>query len=53
LGGNDTLIGGPGNDTIYARDGKRDVIDCGTGKDVVYADRYDKVAANCEVVHRS
>ena len=29
-----------------------DVIDCGTGRDTVYADRRDKVAKNCEIVHR-
>ncbi|HZQ81274.1 MAG TPA: S8 family serine peptidase [Gaiellaceae bacterium] len=59
--GNDTLIGGPGRDTIYAeggndtievRDGQRDVVDCGTGHDVVIADKLDKVSKNCEVVRR-
>jgi hypothetical protein len=49
--GNDTLNGGPGNDVIRARDGQRDIIDCGSGNDVVYADRTDHVASNCEVVH--
>jgi RTX calcium-binding nonapeptide repeat (4 copies) len=49
--GNDTLNGGGGNDTI-ARDGARDTIDCGTGRDLVYADKSDKVARNCEEVHR-
>lgn len=64
----DVLIGGPGRDhlsgqggadTIYARDGQRDTISCGTngygkhGQDVVYADSVDAVASDCEIVHRS
>jgi Ca2+-binding RTX toxin-like protein len=64
----DTLVGGPGRDrlygqggrdTIYAVDGQRDTISCGTngygkhGQDVVYADRVDAVASDCEIVHRS
>lgn len=61
----DTLIGGPGHDhiegdgggdTIYARDGQRDWITCGANsydrRDVVYADRVDVVAPDCEIVHR-
>jgi Tol biopolymer transport system component len=57
----DFLIGGPGRDHIYgqagadairATDGRRDWIRCGGGRDVVYADRLDLVAADCEVVHR-
>jgi Ca2+-binding RTX toxin-like protein len=63
----DILIGGPGHDhiygqgggdVIYAADGQRDVISCGPngygkpGRDVVYADRIDVVAADCEIVHR-
>ena len=51
--GLDKIFGGPGNDTIRAADGVKDTIDCGTGHDVVYADKHDKVAKNCEVVHRS
>jgi hypothetical protein len=58
--GHDHIDGGPGNDVIGAQDGERDWITCGTsGKhsgvrehDVVYADRVDVVAADCEVVHR-
>jgi Ca2+-binding RTX toxin-like protein len=37
-----------GNDTIYARDGEKDSIDCGPGTDTVEADPID-VLANCEV----
>ena len=51
-GGNDALIGGPGNDTIKARDGHADRINCGRGNDRVKADRKDKVAKNCEHVSR-
>lgn len=50
--GSDTLIGGDGNDTISARDGARDSVDCGRGRDVVVADRFDRVASNCEIVRR-
>jgi Ca2+-binding RTX toxin-like protein len=62
LGGHDLLIGGTGSDrlfgnggedTLKAKDGARDVLDCGTGRDVVYVDRKDVVARNCEIVHRS
>lgn len=38
-----------GNDTIYARDGQPDMIDCGVGVDRVVADPSDTVA-NCEKV---
>ena len=59
--GHDTLIGGPGadlldagpgNDRIAARDGTRDTIRCGPGRDTVVADRKDVVARNCETVRR-
>lgn len=49
----DTIHAGRGNDHIYARKGGRDDIHCGGGRDVVYADRNDKVAKDCETVHRS
>ena len=63
----DRLVGGPGrdlvhgqagNDLIYARDGQRDTIVCGTNlspqtpeHDVVVADPIDRVAADCEIVN--
>jgi Ca2+-binding RTX toxin-like protein len=56
------LIGGAGDDTIDARDGRcregrpcaRDRIDCGRGHDRVTADRRDIVASDCErLTHRS
>jgi Ca2+-binding RTX toxin-like protein len=40
---------GSGNDTIDARDGERDTVDCGPGADTVYADAID-VTAGCETV---
>jgi uncharacterized repeat protein (TIGR01451 family) len=59
--GRDVLIGGPerdymeggdGNDRILAADGRPDTIDCGPGRDLVIADRVDRVARNCERVRR-
>jgi Tol biopolymer transport system component len=56
--GRDQLNGQGGRDTIYSRDGQRDVVTCGAnafgprGRDTVYADRFDLVAADCEMVHR-
>jgi VCBS repeat-containing protein len=39
----DVLIGGPGNDTIRAKDGKRDIIRGGPGRDTAYVDQVDNV----------
>lgn len=41
-----------GNDTIYARDGEVDQVECGVGEDTVEADAGDVVAASCEKVDR-
>ena len=58
----DVLIGGPGRDRIEGQgggdvvravDGRRDSIGCGAGRDLVYADRSDVVATDCEVVRRT
>jgi hypothetical protein len=38
-----------GNDTIYARDGEQDVIDCGVGNDKAIVDAID-IVSNCETV---
>jgi len=46
--GNDTIKGGGRDDNITARDGDRDQIRCGSGKDRVEADLRDVVIA-CEV----
>ena len=43
------ICGGAGNDTIYARDGHRDVVDGGPGRDVAYLDRKLDRATNVEV----
>jgi Tol biopolymer transport system component len=60
-GGNDRLYGGPGEDILKggrgadrlgARDRQLDVIVCGTGRDVVLADKIDLVDRDCEVVRR-
>jgi hemolysin type calcium-binding protein/WD40 repeat protein len=54
--GHDHFEGGGGGDTIYARDGERDWITCGPNgydrRDRVYADQYDVVAKDCELVYR-
>ena len=49
--GLDRLFGGPGNDTLRARDGRRDVVDCGPGRDTAFVDRVDRVSG-CELVRR-
>jgi chitodextrinase len=48
----DTVFAGPGNDVVHARDGARDVIVCGAGADLVYADRADRITGDCERVRR-
>ncbi len=42
-----------GNDTIKARDGEVDQIECGVGEDNVEADTIDVVAASCEKVDKA
>ncbi len=49
--GVDTISTGGGDDTVLARDGERDVIDCGAGFDRVAADQLDEVT-HCEQVDR-
>jgi Tol biopolymer transport system component len=58
--GKDTLTGGPGrntylagasNDTVRARNGRREVINCGKGRDRAIVDRRDRVRG-CERVTR-
>jgi RTX calcium-binding nonapeptide repeat (4 copies) len=50
--GIDLLDAGAGNDRISARDGIRDTVRCGPGRDTVVADRRDSVSRNCETVRR-
>jgi Ca2+-binding RTX toxin-like protein len=47
--GADTLNGGAGADTINVRDGKRDTVRCGPGKDRARADKRDRLHG-CERV---
>ncbi|HWC32225.1 MAG TPA: sulfatase/phosphatase domain-containing protein, partial [Actinomycetota bacterium] len=47
-GGEDWVYAGRRNDLVDSRDGHADVIRCGPGKDVVRADRRDRLRADCE-----
>jgi len=48
--GANTFSAGGGDDRIDAVDRSRDEIRCGAGRDVVRADRSDRVARDCETV---
>ena len=50
--GRDRLSGGGGDDTINARDGERDMVNCGQGTDTATVDRIDSVSPNCETIKR-
>lgn len=50
--GRDRVVAGAGGDVVHAQDRARDVVDCGAGRDTVYADRVDAVSRNCERVLR-
>jgi Tol biopolymer transport system component len=47
----DRIFAGAGNDRIHANDGHTDRVDCGPGRDTVWADRTDRLT-RCEIVHR-
>jgi len=47
----DVILAGAGNDQIRANDGQTDRVDCGPGRDIVWADRTDRLT-HCEIVHR-
>jgi hypothetical protein len=47
----DVILAGGGNDNVHANDGHSDRVDCGPGRDTVWADRTDRLA-RCETVHR-
>jgi Tol biopolymer transport system component len=47
----DLIRGFAGNDQIHANDGHTDTVNCGPGRDTVWADRSDKLTG-CEIVHR-
>ena len=48
----DLVMAGTGDDTVNARDGYADRIECGPGTDTVNADTLDVVADDCEIVNR-
>lgn len=52
VGGNgrDTLLGGTGGDRLMARDGRRDVVDGGPGRDRAWADGRDVVRRAARVL---
>lgn len=59
-GGADELYGGPGRDVLYggagddfleAKDGGRDYVDCGGGRDAASVDPEDLVSRSCETVY--
>ena len=50
--GTDTFSGGAGNDRVTSRDGRRETVRCGAGRDTVTADRSDRVFGDCERVAR-
>jgi dipeptidyl aminopeptidase/acylaminoacyl peptidase len=47
----DLVVAGAGNDRVRANDGHTDRVDCGAGRDTVWADRADRLS-RCEIVHR-
>ena len=50
--GRDRISGNAGSDSVSLRDGRRDRVRCGGGRDVVRADRIDEVTSDCERVRR-
>ena len=49
--GTDRVLAGPGDDVIFVRDGRRDVVSCGAGIDRAIADQRD-VLAGCDRIER-
>jgi Tol biopolymer transport system component len=50
--GDDRIIAGSGRDVVFVRDRRRDVVDCGAGRDTVVADAADVITSTCETVVR-
>ena len=57
--GRDVIAAQGGLDIVDAYDGWRDTVSCGTNGrttkpelDTAYVDRFDRVARDCEIVHR-
>lgn len=53
--GQDVLLAGKANDTVVVADGRRDVVDCGPGQDVVdgVVDPNDDIYPSCETAQRT
>jgi Ca2+-binding RTX toxin-like protein len=49
--GTDRVLAGAGNDSIFVRDHRRDVVSCGAGRDQAVADQLDRFAG-CERIER-
>jgi hypothetical protein len=49
--GSDSVSAGAGDDVVSSRDGQKDSVDCGAGRDKLTADKVD-VAIGCESVSR-
>jgi WD40 repeat protein len=47
----DVVLAGAGNDVVRVADGHTDRVNCGPGRDTVWADRHDELTG-CEIVHR-
>lgn len=48
----DVLCAGAGDDRVWTRDARRDLVYCGPGRDHAYVDAVDEVDADCETVLR-
>jgi hypothetical protein len=46
--GNDVIYGGDGNDSLWSKDGQRDKVYGGKGKDMCTFDKLDYVDSSCE-----
>jgi Ca2+-binding RTX toxin-like protein len=51
-GGADQLDGEGGKDRISARDGERDIVNCGKGRDRAKTDKHEASVKGCEVVKK-
>jgi Ca2+-binding RTX toxin-like protein len=49
--GRGELYGGAGDDFLEAKDGGRDYVDCGPGRDAASVDLEDLVSRSCETVY--
>jgi Tol biopolymer transport system component len=47
----DVILAGAGNDRIHANDRHTDRVNCGPGRDTVWADKTDRLSG-CEIVYR-